>query len=293
MSKKVIIAAFPNVAEIGRKVAKSLKAEFTEISVKKFPDSEFHLTLKKNPGNKTVVIINSFFHDPNSKLVETLLAGGVAKDYKANKIILFATYLPYMRQDTHFVNYDSFSAKHMLEVFADFDKIIAIDPHLHRIKNMHTLSAKAESITVDEIVADYIKRNFKGEYEIIGPDNESAQWSAKIAKMLKKKVVILDKTRIGDASIKQKKVNLDKNSNYILIDDIISTGKTLLGAFEMAEKQGAKKLVSIGIHGLFVNEADKLIAKHASIITTNTVPTKYSKIDISSAIVDRLRKEIK
>lgn len=292
MKKEVLIAAFPEVSEIGKKVARSLKAEYTEISAKDFPDSEYHLILKENPKNKTVIIINSLSKEPDRRIVETILTGGIAKDYQAKKIILVATYLPYMRQDTHFMNYDSFSSKHILEVFSDFDKIIAIDPHLHRIHNMHTLSPKAESITVDKIIAEYIKKNFKGDYEIIGPDEESAQWSARIANMLKKKVVILHKDRLGDAKIKQKKVKLDKKVNYIIIDDIISTGKTLLGALEMAEKQGAKKLVCIGVHGLFANNCDKLLKKHAEIISTNTVITKYSKIDVSEAIIEKLKKTI-
>ena len=245
---RMIIAAFPDVVPIGKKVAAALKAKFEEIRVHKFPDNEFNIKFKNNPKGKKVVVINSIFNETNQKLVETLLAGGVAKDYGAKKIILVATYLPYMRQDTHFSNYDSFSAKHMLEIFADFDKIIAIDPHLHRIKNMHYLSDRAESITADDVIADYIKKRFKGDFEIIGPDEESQQWSAKIAKILKKKVVILHKDRFGDSRIKQVSFNFDKNKNYIIIDDIISTGKTIAGVLGMIEKRGAKKIVCIGIH---------------------------------------------
>jgi|SRR3989344_3208680 len=289
---RMIIAAFPDVVPIGKKVAAALKAKFEEIRVHKFPDNEFNIKFKNNPKGKKVVVINSIFNETNQKLVETLLAGGVAKDYGAKKIILVATYLPYMRQDTHFSNYDSFSAKHMLEIFADFDKIIAIDPHLHRIKNMHYLSDRAESITADDVIADYIKKRFKGDFEIIGPDEESQQWSAKIAKILKKKVVILHKDRFGDSRIKQVSFNFDKNKNYIIIDDIISTGKTIAGVLGMIEKRGAKKIVCIGIHGLLTNGADKLIKKYAELITTNTISGKYSRIDVSPAIIERLKKEI-
>ena len=105
-------------------------------------------------------------------------------------------------------------------------------------------------------------------------------------------VFILHKDRSGDEKIKQKEVALDKKKDYLLIDDIISTGRTLVGALEMAKKQGAKKLTCIGIHGLFVEDADKLIKKYSNIITTNTVPGKYSKIDISAALVDRLKEMV-
>ncbi len=286
----VLIAAFPETKEIAKKVATSLKAHYTEIFIEDFPDSEFHLKLKKNPRNKTVVIINSLSKEPDRKIIETLLAAGIAKDYKAKKIILVATYFPYLRQDKHFTKYESFSSKHILELFSIFDKVFILDPHLHRIKNLQQLSKKASHLSVNPVIAQYIKKRFKDNFLIVGPDEESAQWSQKIADMLGKKVVILEKTRFGAEKISQKEKPMEHAKNIIFIDDIISTGRTLEGALKMAKKQGAKKLVCIGIHGLLVKGADKRIKKYAELITTNTIPNKYAKIDVSPAIIEALRK---
>jgi ribose-phosphate pyrophosphokinase len=286
----MLILTFPEVEKIGKRVAKELGVEYVPIEVGKFPDSELHLKIKKNPEHKNVVIINSMSGNPNDKIIETILAGGVARDYGAVKVTLVATYLPYMRQDTHFEKYDSFSSKHIIRLFNEFDRIIAIDPHLHRLKSMKDIWPRAESISVDKIVAEYIKKKFKDDFEIIGPDSESRQWSAVIAKILNKKVTILNKERFGDEKIKQKEVKLDSGVNYIIIDDIISTGRTLAGALAMAKKQGAKKLYCIGIHGILAGDAVKLITKHSKLITSNTIPSKFSDIDVSSAIVDALKK---
>ena len=108
--------------------------------------------------------------------------------------------------------------------------------------------------------------------------------------MLKKRVTILTKHRFGDKNIKQDNVKLSPGKNYLIIDDIISTGKTIAGALAMAKKQGAKKLYCIGIHGVLAGNASKLITKHAQLITTNTIPNKFAKIDVSKAIVDALRR---
>lgn len=286
----MLIASFPETEEIGKKVAKALRAHYTTIIAKDFPDSEFHLKLNRNPRHEKVIIINSITKDPDEKIIETLLAAGIAKDFGAKKVILVATYLPYMRQDKHFEKYDSFSAKHIMRVFNEFDKIIAIDPHLHRIKNIKELSMRAESITCNKLIADYIKKKYKGDFEIIGPDRESSQWDSKIARMLHKRVVILDKTRLGDKKIRQKTKPLGHVSTCIMIDDIISTGKTLSGAIEMAKKQGAKKIVCIGIHGVLAGDASQLITKNAELVTTNTIPNKYAKIDVTSLIVEKLKK---
>lgn len=287
----LLIASFPETKQIGQRVARALKAEYTTIFVEDFPDSEFHLALRKNPKDKTVVILGSLGKKPDEKLIEAILAGGIARDYKAKRVILMATYFPYLRQDTHFFKYDSFSSKHIMELFTHFEKIITIDPHLHRIKQMHGFSHKAESISAKELIADYIRKRFKNDFTLLGPDGESEQWNKPIAKMLDKEVVVLNKTRFSSTHISVAGAkNTRFKKNVILVDDIISTGKTLAGALALAKKQGAQHLVCIGIHGLLVNHADTLISKHAELITTNTIPNKYAKIDVSPLIVKALKK---
>jgi ribose-phosphate pyrophosphokinase len=284
----ILIAAFPETSGIGKKVASMLKAEYSSIDARSFPDSEFHLKLKKDPRKKIVVIISSMAKDPDTKLIETILAGGIARDYGAKKVILVATYMPYMRQDSHFLKYDSFSSKYIIKLLDNFDHIIVLDPHLHRIKKMKELSGKAENISANSLVAGFIKKRFGKNFEIVGPDEESEQWSDRVAKILKKKVVILKKERLGDKKVRIKAQKLEKN--IIIIDDIISTGRTLAAAIKIAKKQGAKKIVCIGVHGLLVAGAEKLITPGAELITTNSVANKYARIDISPVIADALKK---
>lgn len=287
----LLIATFPETKHIARSVARSLHATYTEIFVEDFPDSEFHLALRQNPKHKTVVILGSLCRDPDEKLVAAILAGGIAKDYGARKVILMATYFPYLRQDKHFFEYDSFSSKHILRLFANFDHIITIDPHLHRIKKMSGFSPKAESISAIALVAQYIKKQFKNDFTIVGPDEESAQWSQPIAHMLDQDVVVLKKTRFSSTKITVRQETAHRfRKNVIIIDDIISTGKTLVGALKLAKQQGAEHLICIGIHGLLVKGADRLIAKHAELVTTNTIPNRYARIDVAPIVANALRK---
>lgn len=287
----MLIASFTETRKIGMEVARALKAKYTEIFVEDFPDGEYHLALKKNPKNERVVIINSIINEVDNKIIETVLAAGIARDYGAKEVFLVATYFPYMRQDKHFMKYDSLSSKYILKLFSNFDRIIAIDPHLHRIHKMNEASKNAESISTNDLIVDYIKKRFKKDFTILGPDSESAQWVSPIASKLGKKVIVLEKTRLSSTHIKQKKVNEKFSKNVIIIDDIISTGKTLAGALKMAKDQGAKNLICIGIHGVLVNGADKLVSKYSELITTNTIPNKYAKIDVSPIIVKALRKK--
>ena len=286
----ILVISFPETKTLAMKVARGLRAEYETISSKDFPDGELNVSLKKNPKNKEVVVISSMAKQPNKRIIETILAGGIAKDYGAKKVILFATYFPYMRQDRHFLKYDSFSSKYVSRLFFLFDKIITIAPHRHRIKNLKTLAKNLDYIEVNSLISAYIKKRFGSNLTVVGPDEESSQWSRPIAEALGKKAIVLKKHRYSPSRIRDEKTDAKFGRNVIVIDDIISTGKTMVGALELAKKKGAKNLVALGVHGVFDEDSVKQIQKHATLITTNTVPSRFSKIDVSPAIIKELKK---
>jgi ribose-phosphate pyrophosphokinase len=289
MAKLVI--SFEDTRDLALGVARKIKAKYETINLKEFPDGELKMDLKNNPKGKEVVIVSSLALEPNKKIIQTILAGGIMKDYGAKKIVLVATYFPYLRQDVHFYKYDSFSSRYITKMFSLFDKVITIDPHLHRIKNMKKWASNFTHITANELVAEYIKKNFKKNFSVLGPDGESSQWDRPIAKVLGKEVMVLTKHRYNSRKIKVRGEGDQKvEENVILVDDIISTGKTLVGAIKLAKTRGGKKFFCIGIHGPLTDSAAKLVSKHAKLITSNTIPTKYSKIDVTPAIVAELKK---
>ena len=187
---EILIATFPKTKVLAKQVAKKLKSQFTEIQVKNFPDQESYVKLKFSPKNKTLIIFNTFDRDQNNRLIESILVAGIGKEYKAKKIIFVAPYFPYLRQDTHFEKYDSFSIKYIAQLTKIFDKIFIFDPHLQRIKKIKQISQNMTRLTTTKLIADYIKKNFKEDVIIAGPDKESKQWAQGVATYLNKKAVI-------------------------------------------------------------------------------------------------------
>ncbi|MFH1290493.1 MAG: ribose-phosphate diphosphokinase [Nanoarchaeota archaeon] len=284
----LLIASFKETKDLAKQVARRLKCKYTEIIVKDFPDEESYVKLKENPKGKTLVIFNSFARDQNDRLIESTLAAGIGKDYKAKKIILAAPYFPYLRQDTHFKKFDSFSIKHIKDILDNFDSILTIDPHLQRIKNIKKISYKMKRLTSTSQIAAYIKKNFKSDFTIVGPDEESKQWAQGVASKLGKKAIILKKKRFSWHKVKIQEKNLGKN--VIIIDDIIGTGHTILETIKVAKHHRAKKITVIGIHGVLVDSGmEKKITKQAKLLTTNTIKNKYAKIDVSPVIAEALK----
>lgn len=283
-----MIVSCSGAKHIAKKIARKAKLPYQELEIKKFPDSELNVRFPKDIKNKNLVFIQSFYGNVNEKLIETLLAIYTARDLKAKKIFLVSLYFPYFRKDKRFKPGECISIEAISKLFKIVDKLLVVEPHLHRIKKIKDVMPYGRRITIVNDIANYCK-NIQNPL-FIGPDMESFQWAKHIAKILNKESLILRKTRYSSRKVKIKvpKINL-KDRNMILIDDIVSTGHTMLETIKQLKKFKPRKIYCIAIHGLYVEDALKKLSKHSKVISSNTIPSKASKIDISNTIVQEIK----
>ena len=290
----MIIIGCSRGKHLAGKIAKKLKKPYSELKVKRFPDGEIYARFLKDVKGKNVVLVQSFYGYINDCVMEAIFAAETARDLGAKKVILIAPYFAYLRQDSRFNPGECISIKVIGRLFSKyFDKIIIVDPHLHRQAKLSDLfSIKAEKLTSNPYIADYIKKNIKNPL-IVGPDWESYKWAQKVAEQLNYPFAILNKKRLSGRKVRitiSKKIDI-RNKNIVFVDDIISTGHTILEAAKKLRKLGAKKFYCIAVHGVFVENAlGKLKKANVRIVTTNTIPTKVSKIDVSGVVAEGLRK---
>ncbi len=289
----MIIVGCSHGLHLARKIAAKLKKEYHELEVIRFPDSEIKLRFKTNIKNKDVVLVQSFYENINDCVVETLFAAETAKDLGAKKITLVAPYFPYLRQDKRFNPGECISLRTIAKnIDEDFDKVIIIDPHLHREKTLkHIFKISSKKISANPLIEKYIKNNINNPV-IIGPDWESYKWAQRIAEAIGCDFAIMEKKRFSARKVEvklHKKIDIS-GKNLIFIDDMISTGNTLLRAIKELKKLGAKKVTCFAVHGIFVENAlEKLQEAGATVITTNTIPNKVAKIDVSGLIAGSLQ----
>ncbi len=290
----MIITSCGNSKSVAKKLAQKLRAKYSPLTITSFPDGDIYMKYNTNLKGKKVVIVQSFQPHSDMSLFDIIFAAETAKDLGAKKVILVAPYLAYMRQDKRFHSGECISSRVMAKLLnSSVDKIITIDPHIHRYKSLQDIfTIPAKNLTANSLIADYIKKNFKNEV-IIGPDWESYQWAEDIAKKIKVEATVLKKTRFSSRHVEVKVVKpiSIKDKNVIIVDDIISTGHTIAEAAKKALKMGARSVSAIGVHGLFVENAlDKLKKAGVSrIITTNTIEHKTNKIDVSSVLLAELK----
>jgi ribose-phosphate pyrophosphokinase len=290
----MIITSCGNSEKMAKKMAKELKAKFVPLTISEFPDGDIYLKYDKSSfKNEKVVIVSSFQPHPDMTLFDTIFAAETARDLGAKKIILVAPYLAYMRQDKRFNEGECVSSKVMAKLLNNsIDELITIDPHIHRYKSLKDIfKIKTVKLTANHLIADYIKKHFKNEI-IVGPDWESFQWAEHIAKQINIQATILKKERFSARKVEVKttdNVSL-KGKNVIIVDDIISTGNTVIKAAKKAKQLGAKNVSVIAVHGLFVENALPKLTKNLNkVITTNTIEHKTNKIDVLPLLIKALK----
>ena len=252
-----------------------------------FPDSELRIRLPKEVRNWNVYFVQSFYPDKidvNDKLVELLFSAETARELGAKNVYLIAPYLGYLREDFRFRKGEAVSAKILAKMCRIFKKVYVVDPHLHRLKTFSEFFPNAKKISLSKEMSEYIKSHI-GECLLVGPDDESEQWVKPVAEKLGLEYKILDKHRISSRKVKTrgKRMNADK---VVVIDDIISTGDTLIQASKLIK---AKELYFMAAHGLFSEKALSKLRGKAKIIVSNTIPSKVSKIDCVSAIAREIK----
>ncbi len=261
--------------------------------MEKFPDNELHIKFRNTHfKGKKVVLVQSFYDDIDSCLIEVMFAAKAAKEMGASSVTLMAPYFPYFRQDTWFSEGEIPSIHFMGQIMDDIiDELYVVDPHLHREKTMgHIFRIKAHRLTANPLIGEYIKKKIKNPL-IVGPDWESYKWARRTAELIKCESTILLKTRYSARSVDvrfQEKVEV-KGKHIVLIDDMIATGNTLIKTILKLKKLGVEKITCIAVHGIFAEHAlEKLKKTGATIVTSNTLPNKASKIDVTDLFAEKI-----
>lgn len=287
-----VVFALPGNEMLAKSIASSIQAGFGEMIIRQFPDGETYVRVLSEVKDRKTIIVCSLAN-PDGKLLPLYFLSKTLKSLKTKSICLVAPYLAYMRQDKIFNPGEGITSEYFASLLSGFaDKLITIDPHLHRRHSMREIySIPCTVLHASQLISEYIRESISNPL-LIGPDSESEQWVSEVAKNSNAPFIVLEKERLGDRDVKVTVPQVEKFRNHtpVLVDDIISTGRTMIETAEHLKNAGMKAPICIGVHAVFSGNAfrDLLDSGINKIITCNTIPHQSNQIDVSSIITREL-----
>jgi ribose-phosphate pyrophosphokinase len=289
-----VLFTMPGNEVLANSLIKLLHVEPGEAIIRHFPDGETYVKVNSNVHEKEAIIVCSL-HQPDDKILPVYFLAKTLKEFRASPVTLVSPYLAYMRQDKRFTDGECISSELFAKLLSSFvDKIITIDPHLHRRISLDEIYPIHTSILhVSHLVSKWISENIQ-QPVLIGPDSESEQWVSKVAADANAPYIILEKIRKGDRNVEVSVPEVEKfmENTPVLVDDIISTGNTMIETIGHLKKTGMKPPVCIGIHAVFAAGAyDKLIkAGAAKVVTCNTIVHPSNEIFMDELLAQEICK---
>lgn len=287
--------AFPTSEHLLAPLVAATGGEVLDIGMRTFPDGEWLVRLPPEVKGRRLVIVSSLDH-PDDKFLPLHFMACTARELGARRVTLVAPYLPYFRQDTRFEPGQAVSARLFAHLLGGtVDELITIDPHLHRFRTLgEVFPIPARAVSAAQPIAAWIGRQVDTPL-LIGPDIESRQWVAEVAGQCRAPHLVARKRRRGDREVEVIIPDTRQYLNHtpVLLDDILSTGRTMITTARLLLQQGLAAPVCIAVHGLFAGDAyaELLAAGVADIVTTNTIRHPSNEIDITPVLADALSQE--
>ena len=287
MSKLSVIAG-KSSEDVARKLSRKIKANFVKSQVRVFEDGESKITLSGKISKRKSIVVQSIYPPVDTNLIQALSLISKAKE-TSSEVIAVIPYMGYARQDREFLPGEIVTMKVLGKLFkgAGASKIIAVD--IHSMIGFKHFSIKTKNVSAIPELVRYVKKLSLKNPLVVSPDQGGKERARVFAKELGSEYIALEKKRdrkTGKVQIKTKNLDEVANRDLILVDDMISTGGSIVKATQFLKKQKCKKVYVACTHALLMNDAERKIKKAGvtKIISSNTIPGKTSIVDISNTI---------
>ncbi len=286
--------------ELGGELAKKLKVQHIPVITRIFPDGEVQPRLEREARAKKAILLLRKRADENinSYIIRYYLLAKKLRSL-ANEVIGVMPYLPYARQDTIFRDGEPLSSGYIAELIEKcVDTFITINMHEHR-KRIHELfSIPSFNLSAFPLLAREFTDFDKNNSLVIAPDEEAEKYVSEFIQVFESDHIVMKKTR--DVRTGKIKLRLDeksklKNRDVIIVDDIVSSGGTIVKVAEECLRSGAKSVSMAFVHGLLVENAIKklMLINPKKIVSTNTVENRFERVNVVPLISKFVKKRLK
>jgi len=289
---KISVISGKSSKDLAIKLSRKIKANLVKSEVKVFPDGESKITLSGNISKRKSIVVQSIYPPVDTNLIQALSLISKAKE-TSSEVIAVIPYLGYARQDREFLQGEIVTMKVLGKLFkaVGASKIITVD--IHSMIGLKHFTIKSKNVTAIPDLVKYFKKLSLKNPLVVSPDQGGKDRAKEFAKKFESKYIVLEKKRdkkTGKVQIKTKNTDKVADRDLILVDDMISTGGSIIKATQFLKKQKCKRVYVACTHALLMNDAERKIRKAGviKIVSANTIPSKISVVDVSNTIAQAI-----
>jgi ribose-phosphate pyrophosphokinase len=284
-SDPLSLFALGATAELGAAIAAALGQPLAAHEEREFEDGEHKARPLDPVQGADVYVIQSLHGGPtasaNDKLIRLLFFVGALKDAGAARVTAVVPYLCYARKDRRTKPNDPVTTRYVAGLFESVgtDAVVTLEVH-NPAAFENAFRCRTVALTATPLFVDYLSRQSDQRLCVVTPD----AGGSKRAEMLREALEAARRQPVGNALAEKHRsagvvsgdlfVGDVAEATALIVDDLISTGTTLLRTARAARQAGARRVIALVTHGLFMSGAERVIADPAidRVVVTDTVP---------------------
>lgn len=263
--------------KLAQAIVKELGLPLGEAIVDRFPEGEIHLQILENIRGKDVFIIQPTCSPSNDSLMELLIMIDAARRASAKRVTAVLPYFGYARQDRKDKPRVPITAKLVanLLVTAGADRILAMDLHAGQIQGFFDIPV--DHLYAITVLSSYFKDKNLPNLTVVSPDVGGVKMARAYSKVLGAPLAIVDKRRDGPLKVSVMSIIGDvSGQNVVLVDDLVSTGGSLVEAAQALKDSGALNIYACIVHPVLAGPAIERINKSCikEIVVSDSIPVE-------------------
>jgi ribose-phosphate pyrophosphokinase len=271
---------------LGEAVARAVDVPLAAHEEREFEDGEHKARPLVGVRDRDLFVLQSLHGDeagsPNDRLCRLLFFIGALKDAGAQRVTALVPYLCYARKDRKTKTRDPVTSRYVAQLFeaVGSDCVVTLDVHnLAAFQN--GFRCRTEHLEARGLFIEHFRSQAQGvELAVVSPDeggvHRADAFRRAFARALGRPVEsgFMEKRRSAGVVSGDRMVGEVRDRTVIVIDDLISTGGTLVRTARACRERGAKRVLTAATHGLFMGKAGTVLADPAidQIVVTNSVP---------------------
>lgn len=287
---------------LAQNISKLSKIPLGRIDLGKFSDSEIDIWVEDDVNNSNVFILQSNSNPVNDNIIELLLIADALRRSGAHKITAVIPYFGYSRKEKQSRRGEPISAKVIADIIiaSGINKVVCLDLHADAIVGF--FDVPVIYLSALEILAKKLKEEKLINPIVVAPDVGGVKRARNFASILNAPLAVIEKHRQTTVRDKMEVLSMSgevSGDTAIIIDDVISTGGTIIESAQALKKKGVKKIIVCATHAVFAGDAIKNLENSPinKIIVTDSIAasvksTKVEVVSISGLIAKCLSEEV-